>query len=214
MALGSYVRKMAGPFEPALAAAYRGFFFDIEGFADRIASLGCGSHVIEIGCGEGALISALSARMPDATFLGLDIAPTVGRLFKGDSSRVTFACADAESIVAAERGSADLVLICDVMHHVPEGERERVWAAALELVKAGGTIVFKEWIRSATPIYGLGYASDRFITGDRIQYQSRKEWAEAISKVAPLWRVVAELSLRPWKSNHAFVLRQAAAEAA
>jgi 2-polyprenyl-3-methyl-5-hydroxy-6-metoxy-1,4-benzoquinol methylase len=214
MSLGSFIRRMAGPLEPALANGYRSFFFDIDAFADSIADLGCGSRVVEIGCGEGALISALATRMPDATFLGLDVAPTVGRLFKGDSSRTAFICADAEEVVEVEGGRADLVLICDVMHHVPPGDRDRVWAAALQLVKPEGTIVFKEWIRSASPIYGLGYFSDRFVTGDRIQYQSRKEWAKAIAEVAPLWRIASELSLRPWKSNHAFVLKQAAAEEA
>ena len=213
MSLGSFVRKMAGPLEPVLARAYRGFFFDIENFAECIASLGDPRRVVEIGCGEGALISALAGRMPTATFLGLDVAPTVGRLFEGDSSRVSFVCADAEDVIETNGGSADMVLICDVMHHVPEHQRDRVWAAAFALVKTGGMIVFKEWIRSASPIYGLGYASDRYITGDRIQYQSRDEWINAIRKVAPMWSICSEMSLSPWKSNHAFVLQNSQPEA-
>src|SRR2546428_377631 len=97
MSLGAFVRRMAGPLEPALTGAYRSLFFDIEAFADEVARLADGANrVVEIGCGEGALISALAERMPYATFLGLDVVPTVGRLFKGDRSRVKFLCAAAE----------------------------------------------------------------------------------------------------------------------
>lgn len=202
---------MAGPLEPALADAYRSFFFDIEAFADEVAKIAADAErVVEIGCGEGALISAMAKRLSGTAFLGLDVVPTVGRLFDGDKSRVKFLCMDAEDVASSESGSADLVLICDVMHHVPPDERSRVWAAALAMVKPGGLIVFKEWVRTRTPIYGIGYASDRYITGDRIQYQSREEWIEAMRSHVPGWHVQRELSLKPWRCNHAFVLSRAA----
>lgn len=76
--------------------------------------------------------------------------------------------------------------------------------------QAWGAIVLKEWLRYATPIYWIGYASDRFVTGDRVQYQSRDEWIAEVNALAPSWSVTSEMGLRPWNSNHAFVLQRQA----
>ncbi|HMM73490.1 MAG TPA: hypothetical protein PKC22_14945, partial [Rhodocyclaceae bacterium] len=82
--IGRLVRRLAGPFEPQLADAYRALFFDVEGFAQRIAWLGEPALVVEIGCGEGALVDALAQVLPRTRFVGVDVSPQVGRLFRGD----------------------------------------------------------------------------------------------------------------------------------
>lgn len=207
--IGRAVRRWAGPFEPALADAYRRFFFDVDDFAQRIAGLGQPQLVVEIGCGEGALLSALASRLPGSRFIGVDVSPQVGRLFHGDASRVEFACCDASEVAASHRGAADLVLICDVMHHAGPVAQQALWQAAARLVRpAEGRLILKEWIRQATPIYHLGWASDRFITGDRIHYQRREHWAEQARAAG--WSVDAEWTLAPWATNHAWLLRRRA----
>jgi len=210
MKIGKMVRKMAGPLEPMLANAYREFFFDVDGFADEVAKLGEVDQVVEIGCGEGALITSLAKRMPKTRFLGVDVCAEVGRLFEGDKDRVQFRCADAQVIVDEGRVLADLVIVCDVMHHVPVEQRHAVWDAATKLAKPSGRIVFKEWLKQGTPIYWVGYASDRYITGDEIQYETKSDWMCQMSAQAPGWGVVGEMKLRPWRTNHAFVLERTA----
>ena len=208
MGIGKVVRRLSGPLEPYLTDAYRGFFFDIHGFADQVAAMGEVESVVDIGCGEGALITALAERMPRTRFLGLDVTANVGRLFDGDRSRVRFECTDATVVADREGAAADLVIVCDVMHHVPTDARRGLWGAAESLVKPGGRIVFKEWVKSQAPIYWIGWASDRFITGDRIQYETREEWMRQIEAETARWGVVSEMQLRPWKTNHAFVLER------
>lgn len=203
--IGRAVRRLAGPLEPRLAAAYRSVFFDVDDFAARIAALGPAQLVVEIGCGEGALITALAQRMPGARFVGVDIAPHVGRLFAGDRSRVSFERTDAATVAERLAGQADRVLVCDVMHHAPPAAQLALWKAARRLAcKAGGRLVLKEWLRTRAPIYYLGWASDRFITGDHIRYRPRGHWLEDC--LAQGWAVEQEWSLAPWKTNHAFVL--------
>jgi SAM-dependent methyltransferase len=208
MGIGKVVRRLSGPLEPYLTDAYRGFFFDTHGFADRVAEMGHVESVVEIGCGEGALITALAERMPGTRFLGVDVTANVGRLFEGDRSRVRFECTDATVVADREGAIADLVIVCDVMHHVPTEARRGLWSAAERLVKRGGRIVFKEWLKNPAPIYWIGWASDRFITGDRIQYETREEWMRQIEVETVPWGVVSEMRLSPWKTNHAFVLER------
>lgn len=208
MGIGRTVRRLSGPLEPVLTRAYRDFFFDIDRFADEIAALPGVRSVVEIGCGEGALLSALSRRLTTASLIGVDIDPSVGRQYDGDPARARFEQRAAASLADELGPVADIVILCDVMHHVPLDVRASVWRAAAALVKPGGRIVFKEWLRRPTPIYWIGWASDRFITGDRIAYQSRGEWLSAMSEQMAGWRVESEVVLRPWRTNHAFVLQR------
>jgi hypothetical protein len=67
-------------------------------------------------------------------------------------------------------------------------------------------MILKEWVRNPSPIYHLGYFSDRYITGDRVRYETAPRWREDIA--AQGWAIQAEWPLLPWKTNHAFVLSQ------
>jgi SAM-dependent methyltransferase len=208
--IGSVVRRLAGPLEPRLADAYRAFFFDVDDFAGRIAALGEPARIVEIGCGEGALITALARRLPATQFVGVDVQPSVGRLYRGAAQQVEFICGDARDVAVAHEGQADLVIICDVLHHASSDDQAALWHAAGRLVRPdGGRLILKEWIRNPAPIYYLGYFSDRYITGDRIRYESRSHWAEQAERQA--WTVEREWSLAPWATNHAYVLARRAA---
>jgi len=205
MSIGIAVRRAAGPLEPKLANLYRSFFFDVEDFAARLADLGQFQDVLEIGCGEGAVLTALSGRMPQTRFVGIDTSAACGRLYAGDAMRAQFHTQTAQSLASTHRESFDLVLIGDVLHHVPAALQPRIILAAASMLRPAGRLVIKEWIRKPTPIYWLGYLSDRFITGDRIQYLSREQWIADATSCAPGLRLEREWSLKPWASNHAIV---------
>jgi SAM-dependent methyltransferase len=106
--------------------------------------------------------------------------------------------------------SFDLVVTGDVLHHVPDPLLPEVWQALAALPRPGGWLVVKEWVVRRSPIYHLGWFSDRVITGDRIHYRSRDGWlAEMALHLLPQgYRVVDEWVLRPWATNHAFVLQR------
>src|SRR3954451_24756814 len=148
MPIGPAVRGLLGPrFELVAADAYRRLFVDLDSLAARVAEMGPFSSVIEVGCGEGALLTRLIARLgPRASALGIDIAPDPGRSFGGDRSRVRFRQATVAK-VAAEPDRFDLVVVSDVLHHVPRCERVALLDSCRQLMAPRGTIVVKEWVK-------------------------------------------------------------------
>lgn len=210
MGIGAAVRRAAGPLEPVLSDAYRGVFFDIDGFAIKLGELDSDRRirdVVEIGAGEGALVSRLFLRFPKANVIGIDTTARLGRQFDGDWPRVLFLRVTAQKLASMRPNAADLVVLCDVLHHVHPRDLMEVVASAAALLKPGGRLVVKEWLRLPSPVYWLGWASDRFITGDRITYRGRESWLKLIADAAPQLELVHEWRLAPWACNHAFVFR-------
>jgi len=167
MSVGARVRGLLGPrLERFAANSYRRMFVDLDDVAATVAGLGRFHSVIEVGCGEGSMMSALIARLdPDATALGIDIADGPGRNYIGRSTNVQFRQADVAEIVA-EGGRFDLVLISDVLHHVPPPARPAFLRSCGQLA-AGGTIVLKEWVKRPNLAHAAAFSSDRYITGDK-----------------------------------------------
>lgn len=209
MSVGKRVRALAGPFEPLLTDAYRRIFFDVDAFARRLCASRRFSRVVEVGCGEGALLSALSLHAPSAHLTGIDISPGAGRLFSGDAARTEFIVGDAAEHARSNPASADLVIVCDVMHHIAPGQRAEVWRAIASIAAPEATIVIKEWIRSPwSAAYWLGHASDRFITGDIVEYRTAVQWIDEMSAALPDWEIDETLRLSPWRVNQAFMLKR------
>ena len=166
MTIGSTVRRMLGPrFERIAADRYRRMFVDLDALAGTIAGLGSFDTVIEIGCGEGALLTRIMDLAPAATAVGIDIAANPGHGYSGRNTNVTFRQASVDTLVA-EHQQFDLVVVSDVLHHVPLADRRTFLESCRELVASGGTIVVKEWVRRRNVVHLAAYVSDRYISGD------------------------------------------------
>jgi 2-polyprenyl-6-hydroxyphenyl methylase/3-demethylubiquinone-9 3-methyltransferase len=76
---------------------------------------------------------------PDAVVTGIDITPNVGRLFCGDRGRVLFLRKSVQDSARDEPASFELVILCDVLHHVALLEREQ-FLAAIDHAMAPGVI--------------------------------------------------------------------------
>ena len=202
MAIGALIRSAFGPFEGVVAHWYRRSFFDLDVLADDLARRHTPRRVLEVGCGEGALLSALARRWPEARFTGIDITPRVGRLFDGDRERVTFHCVSAQ--VEAERapGAYDLVLMCDVLHHVPGDLRLPLLRAVRTLMAPGARFVFKDWAPSTSVAHAMNVFSDRVLTGDRgTRYLRPAQARQALTDVFA--HVDAEpRHWPPWRNNY------------
>jgi len=86
--------------------------------------------------------------------------------------------------------------------------REEILTAVYSTLALGGRLFFKDWERKLTPIHWLGYASDRWITGDRIHYLRKHEAAALIAKTFGPDSIIAEARVRPWNNNFAFLVQQ------
>jgi len=207
MSIGSIVRSLFGPAEPAVARAYRGFFLDVEALASAVAREVSPRRVLEVGAGEGQFTEALARVFPEAELLGIDLTPRVGRLYRGRSDGVVFAPRPVEEVAAESPAGFDLVIVCDVLHHVPPAARAAFLLACGRCVAPGGTLVLKDWERRPTPVHAMAWFSDRYITQDRIAYLTADELREALR--AAFGPAVAEARVGPWRNNLALFARRA-----
>jgi len=207
LALGAMVRRAFGPYERQVAEAWRAVFFDLEDWIQLVAQWSPHPRrILELGCGEGYSTERLAATFPQADILALDIAPNIGRLYRGPRDRVTFEMAYAEALVEQGKDPFDLIILADVLHHVPIPSRPSLLAAAKTLLAPGGGLAFKDWERRWSPIHALAYSSDRWLTGDRIAYLTEEEARADLGAVFGLGNIGPTRRIRPWAHNYAFLV--------
>ena len=210
MGMGSVIRQRLGSLEIPAADLYRSIFINLEDFAASAASLGPAKRILEIGAGDGSCAQRLLEVLPDAEYLGIDIAPNPGRLFRGDESRATFRSISSSDLISEGPGVFDLVVIVDVLHHVPAAFRTPLLQDAATLTAPAGTILVKDWERDASRVgYGMVYAADRYVSGDKtVDFASRQELRRLIDVSLPDFTPVFEGRIPPMRSNVLYGLRR------
>ncbi|HLH88137.1 MAG TPA: class I SAM-dependent methyltransferase [Xanthobacteraceae bacterium] len=208
MPLGPAVRRLFGRHEHRIAALYRAIFVDIDAYARQIGEwVPAARRILEVGCGEGAVTERLVHLYPAADILAIDITPRVGRLFRGPHEHVTFKQVTVQQVAADAPGAFDLVILSDVLHHVPAAMRGELLAAVHATVAPGGALIFKDWERTAAPIHWLCHAGDRWLTGDRVRYLRRPEAETLLADAFGRPAVIARAFVKPWRNNFALLAR-------
>lgn len=204
MALGPIVRRAFGPYERQVAEAWRALFFNLDDWIELAAGWAPGARrILELGCGEGYSTERLAARFPEAEILAVDIAPNIGRLYSGPAERVQFRIAYAEDLAAEMPGHFDLIVVTDVLHHVPGPLRASLLGAARDLLAGGGVLAFKDWERRWSPIHALAYSADRWLTGDRIAYLTLEEARATLAATFGAEALGPTRHIAPWAHNYA-----------
>lgn len=190
-----------------MADAYRGLFVNLDGVvADIKASVPEAANILEVGCGEGAICQRLAMAYPTASITGIDISPQVGRLFAGDRSRVRFLTATIADYAQTSAESHDLVIVADVLHHVPWSMHDEFLSEVVRTMRPGGWLVLKDWERRRNLIHAAGYLSDRYLTGDRIRYGTLSELRQIAERTCGQESVKKVTRYRPWPNNVALFL--------
>jgi 2-polyprenyl-6-hydroxyphenyl methylase/3-demethylubiquinone-9 3-methyltransferase len=204
MAIGPMVRRAFGPFERQVAEAWRALFFNLDDWIGMAAGWAPGARrILELGCGEGYSTERLAALFPQAEILAVDIAANIGRLYAGPRDRVQFRIAYAEDLAKELPGQFDLIVLTDVLHHVPGPLRSSLLAAAHDLLAPGGVLAFKDWERRWSPIHALAYSADRWLTGDRISYLTLREARTALAETFGAAALGPTRHIAPWAHNYA-----------
>jgi SAM-dependent methyltransferase len=210
MKVGPLVRQMFGPYERLISDAYRSIYLDIDAFVSLVRQWKPDAdRILEVGCGEGAVTQRLNAAYPDAKITAIDITSRVGRLYQGSLDNVRFIRSGVQEVAASQSGQFDLVVLSDVLHHVPLELRQGLLDAIRTALAPKGTFVFKDWQRNHAPIHWLCYASDRWLTGDRISYMTRNEMRERLALTFGENALVGEARVAPWWNNIATLVRPA-----
>jgi 2-polyprenyl-6-hydroxyphenyl methylase/3-demethylubiquinone-9 3-methyltransferase len=209
--IGATVRRAFGPYERDISEIYRRVFIDLDDLVDRMRGWVSPASILEIGCGEGALAERLALAFPEASYLGIDIIPHLGRLYDGPQGKVAFRQIRAEALASECPGRFDLVVINDVLHHVPQPERPELLMSARRLMTRDGRLILKDWLRRPTPIHAACYFADACIGGDRgVRYMAMDEQRQLIGDAFGPGAIAAEAGIAPWRQNHAFLIRNAA----
>ena len=208
MKIGPLIRRMFGPYERQISEAYRAIYIDIDAFVGLTRQWTPeAKKILEVGCGEGSITQRLKAAYPDANITAIDITPRVGRLYRGTLDGVRFMRCAIQEVAASDSGQYDLVVLSDVLHHVPLEFRQTLLDAIRTALAPQGTFVFKDWQRNYSPIHWLCYASDRWLTGDRISFMTRMEMRERLASSFGEAAIVAEARIGPWWNNLATLVR-------
>jgi 2-polyprenyl-3-methyl-5-hydroxy-6-metoxy-1,4-benzoquinol methylase len=203
------VRRLFGPYERGAAQAYRRVFIDLDDLVARVeAWVPEPRRILEVGCGEGAVTERLAVVYPAATITATDIAATVGRLFRGPAARVTFVHGSVDRVAERAPHAFDLVVLSDVLHHVPPARRRALLGAIYQAMATGGSLIFKDWATSVHPIHWLCSLADRYITGDDVRFCTKPEMAALLRAVFGPDAIRDEAAVRPWANNVAFLVRR------
>jgi 2-polyprenyl-6-hydroxyphenyl methylase/3-demethylubiquinone-9 3-methyltransferase len=199
---------MFGRYERQISEAYRSIYLNIDEFIEQVRRW-CPAPrtLLEVGCGEGAVSERLRGAFPCAHVTAIDVTSRIGRLYRGPREAVRFIRCEVQQIAASNPRGFDLVVLCDVLHHVPQHARQPLLAAIPKTLAPGGALIFKDWERTSSPIHWLCYASDRWLTGDKISFMTRNEMREHLASAFGQTALVAETRIRPHWNNLATFVR-------
>jgi len=164
-------------------------------------------RILEVGCGEGAMTERITRRYPNASITAIDITSRVGRLYRGDPSNVTFSQEYVEQVACRKPAYFDLIVVVDILHHVPVGDRSSLLAAINQAMAPNGSLIVKDWIISSTPIHWLCNSSERYLTGDDVAYLTIGSINTLLTDAFGRDTVRKTEFVRPWKNNWAALVQ-------
>ena len=151
-----------------LTNTYRGFFVDLAQLVDALPLESPTARLLNIGTGDGVLVSLIARHHPLLRVTSTDITEKQGWLIDDDlRDRIRLQVHTPAEINAAGFGETfDVVLISDVVHHVPLADRPQLMTRAWQATAPGGTLLVKD-IEDRGLRARLSLWSDRYLTGDR-----------------------------------------------
>jgi ubiquinone/menaquinone biosynthesis C-methylase UbiE len=167
----------------------------MDGFLDAIRELYDArpdETVVEIGCGEGELLSRLSAWRPARQQFGFDVSREILEQARRHPG-ITVALQSAEALALADR-SADLVIASEVLEHLNDPQ-----AALREIARVARRRVIlsvpREPIWRVLNCARLRYLADLGNTPGHLQHFSTRAFVDLVSRRL---RVVAVRTPLPW----------------
>jgi 2-polyprenyl-6-hydroxyphenyl methylase/3-demethylubiquinone-9 3-methyltransferase len=206
---GPLIRRFFGPYERGVAEAYRRMFVDLDDLARLMGAwVPQAQKILEIGCGEGAMTERIARTYPTAAVIAIDISPNLGRLFRAHTSSVTFRQETIADVASREPATFDLVVLADVIHHVPADARRPLVCAIDQALAPNGSLILKDWVVSASPIHWLCAMSDRYLTGDDVAYCTMGGINALLTDIFGPGTIRRIDTVMPWRNNVAVLARR------
>ena len=214
MSLGPVIRRFLGPRLALRAGAYyRSIYVDLAKVAAALAAvIPRNAHLLDVGGGDGQPLNYLLSIRPDVTITTLDPAPAVGQWIDLRYHRQVkrLARTSLAEFVACPHVHLDVILIADVMHHIPQSARHKFLDSVRALLdrEPGLKIIVKD-LEPGHWRTALSFWSDRYITGDtNVSLISREDVTRLFEEVlGPLHRDDTDLFKKD-SPNYAIVFRR------
>jgi 2-polyprenyl-3-methyl-5-hydroxy-6-metoxy-1,4-benzoquinol methylase len=134
-----FFSKVVGHFSPFLLRAVRNSLLDLPRIRKVLPPTG---KVLEIGCGYGHVLSQLAEERADLQFLGIDKDAEAIDFAqeKWKLPNLKFHQVSLEEI----KEHFDLVLVLDVIHHLPEGVETHIFKESHRLLEEDGLLFVKD----------------------------------------------------------------------
>jgi 2-polyprenyl-3-methyl-5-hydroxy-6-metoxy-1,4-benzoquinol methylase len=189
---------------------YRAFFVDLDLVAQALAAaIPPGARVLDVGGGDGVPLNHLLGLRADIHVTTIDPAPQVGQWIEPEHAprvvrrpRTTLA-----NYLAGHDDPPDVVLMVDVLHHIPPPDRAKFFGGIADLLRRapGMRIIIKD-VEPGSPRALLGYWADRYVTGDTlISPVGRDEVRALVSATLGPLRVEETVLFAADKPNYALV---------
>jgi ubiquinone/menaquinone biosynthesis C-methylase UbiE len=111
-------------------------------------------RVLDLGCGDGEVISRIVAARPGAEGIACDFSPEMlgraRRRFVG-SATVTVVEHDLDVPLPAAWGTFDLVVSAFAIHHVVDDRKRALYREVFDVLEPGGAFCNLEHVASTTP---------------------------------------------------------------
>jgi hypothetical protein len=167
MTPGQLVRKILGPAFPMVGEAYRRIFVDMARVVATLSPhIPQNARVLEVGGGDGYVVNLLLNLRPDLRVTMTDLALSIGS-FISDENRAKVMLLPATDIVDVA-GAFDVIILADVVHHVPAASRPEFYATIVAAARRVGAakVLIKDLQPGAFRSL-LSLWSDLYITGDK-----------------------------------------------
>jgi cyclopropane fatty-acyl-phospholipid synthase-like methyltransferase len=181
MTIGKFFRKLLGPkYFKYAGKAYRSVFVDVEKVIQSFPEMPAGSHLLDIGGGDGELINHIKLRFPEIRITMIDIAENIGNLieekFKKDLAFFPKTSINQfKEFHSTALPEIDFILISDVVHHVMPEQRQQFFIDLSKIVSEKTMVIFKD-VEPGFFISKLSYWADKYISGDKtVMLTSKKE---------------------------------------
>jgi hypothetical protein len=172
MALGQLIRRCLGPRLARRAGEhYRTIYVDLAKVAAALGTvIPRNAHLLDVGGGDGQPLNHLLSIRPDLTITTLDPAPMVGQWIDSryEDQVKRLPRTSLAEFVANPHARPDVILIADVMHHIPKSARHRFLDSVGVLLDRVPNL--RIIVKDVEPGHWralLGFWSDRYVTGDR-----------------------------------------------
>jgi 2-polyprenyl-3-methyl-5-hydroxy-6-metoxy-1,4-benzoquinol methylase len=132
-----------------------------------------GAHMLDFGCGSGALLALLSERHQIASGIGCDVSSNGIATAKAAQARLSHDVIDFRRIADFEDIPADkfeIVVMIDVLHHIPPARQQEAIAAAARRVAPGGRLIYKDMTRHPFWRRWANTTHDLLLSGQLVHY--------------------------------------------